>query len=113
MSWDERNSFEGSDQPGRYLLTHCDRMPSGCANPLEKNVIYIGETCSNRLKGSDRGKDIIASPDGLGLEEPRILTEVKHRQGQMGSQEVRSFWGGLRRLIYLNRWVLERGKIRS
>ncbi|HAN17034.1 MAG: restriction endonuclease [Bacteroidetes bacterium GWC2_33_15] len=47
-------------------------------------------------KGADRGKDIIASPDGLGLEEPKILVEVKHRQGQMGSQEVRSFLGGLR-----------------
>ncbi len=46
--------------------------------------------------GADRGKDIVASPDGLGLEEPKILVEVKHRQGQMGSQEVRSFLGGLR-----------------
>lgn len=47
-------------------------------------------------KGADRGKDIIASPDGLGLEEPKIMVEVKHRQGQMGSQELRSFLGGLR-----------------
>jgi len=48
------------------------------------------------LKGADRGKDIIASPDGLGLENPKIVVEVKHRQGPMGSQEVRSFLGGLR-----------------
>lgn len=47
-------------------------------------------------RGSDRGKDIIASPDGLGLEDPRILVEVKHRQGSMGSQEIRSFIGGIR-----------------
>ncbi len=47
-------------------------------------------------KGSDRGKDIIASPDGLGLENPKIVVEVKHRQGQMGSKELRSFLGGLR-----------------
>jgi restriction system protein len=47
-------------------------------------------------KGSDRGKDIIASPDGLGLEDPRILVEVKHRQGSIGAQEVRSFIGGIR-----------------
>jgi restriction system protein len=47
-------------------------------------------------KGADRGKDIIASPDGLGLENPKIVVEVKHRQGSMGSQEVRSFLGGLR-----------------
>jgi len=47
-------------------------------------------------KGADRGKDIVASPDGLGLEEPKIIVEVKHRQGSMGSQDIRSFIGGLR-----------------
>lgn len=44
--------------------------------------------------GSDRGKDIIASPDGLGFEDPRIVVEVKHRGAAMGSQEIRSFLGG-------------------
>lgn len=44
--------------------------------------------------GSDRGKDIVASPDGFGFEHPRIVVEVKHRQGQMGSQAIRSFLGG-------------------
>ncbi len=47
-------------------------------------------------KGVDRGKDIIASPDGLGLENPKIKVEVKHRSGSMGSSEIRSFLGGLR-----------------
>jgi len=47
-------------------------------------------------RGTDRGKDIIASPDGLGLENPKIVVEVKHRSGSMGSQEIRSFFGGLR-----------------
>jgi len=47
-------------------------------------------------KGSDRGRDIQASPDGLGLEEPRIIVEVKHRSGQIGAKEIRSFTGGLR-----------------
>lgn len=44
--------------------------------------------------GTDRGKDIVASPDGFGFEHPRIVVEVKHRKGQMGSQEIRSFLGG-------------------
>lgn len=44
--------------------------------------------------GADRGKDIVASPDGFGFEPPRIVVEVKHRKGQMGSNEVRSFLGG-------------------
>ncbi len=47
-------------------------------------------------KGPDRGRDIFASPDGLGLEDPRIVVEVKHRNGSMGAPEIRSFLGGLR-----------------
>lgn len=48
------------------------------------------------VKGPDRGRDIIASPDGLGLQQPRIMVEVKHRKNAMGSNEIRSFIGGLR-----------------
>lgn len=44
--------------------------------------------------GPDRGKDIIASPDGFGFENPRIVVEVKHRQNPMGSSDLRSFLGG-------------------
>ena len=44
--------------------------------------------------GSDRGVDIFASPDGLGLQEPRIFVEVKHRNGSMGADELRKFLGG-------------------
>ncbi|BCH29598.1 restriction endonuclease [Mesorhizobium sp. L-8-10] len=44
--------------------------------------------------GPDRGKDIVASPDGFGFEAPRIVVEVKHRQGAMGAQAIRSFLGG-------------------
>lgn len=43
--------------------------------------------------GADRGKDIIASPDGFGFENPRIIVEVKHRREQMSSQQIRSFIG--------------------
>lgn len=44
--------------------------------------------------GPDRGKDIVASPDGFGFEAPRIVVEVKHRKGTMGAPEIRSFLGG-------------------
>jgi len=47
--------------------------------------------------GSDRGVDVLASPDGLGLQEPRIKVEVKHRQNTaMGAPVIRSFIGNLR-----------------
>lgn len=48
-------------------------------------------------KGPDRGIDVLASPDGLGLQQPRIKAEVKHRKNtQMGSPEVRSLIATLR-----------------
>ncbi len=48
-------------------------------------------------KGVDRGVDVFASPDGLGLESPRIKVEVKHRKNTaIGSSDLRSFIGGLR-----------------
>jgi restriction system protein len=47
--------------------------------------------------GPDRGRDVIASRDGLGLEHPRIVAEVKHRPREaMGAPAIRSFVGGLR-----------------
>lgn len=48
--------------------------------------------------GSDRGKDIVASPDGLGLIDPNIVVQVKHRtKGSMGAPEIRSFIAILKR----------------
>ena len=44
--------------------------------------------------GPDRGVDIFASPDGLGLAEPRIFVEVKHRAGAIGAPDLRAFLGG-------------------
>lgn len=44
--------------------------------------------------GADRGIDILASPDGFGFESPRIVVEVKHREGATTSQLLRSFLGG-------------------
>lgn len=46
-------------------------------------------------KGGDQGRDVIASPDGLGLTSPRIIVEVKHRGNPMGAPAVHSFIGGL------------------
>lgn len=44
--------------------------------------------------GSDRGRDILASPDGFGFQQPRIAVEVKHRSGKISSDQLRSFVGG-------------------
>lgn len=45
-------------------------------------------------KGPDRGRDILATPNPLGLEDPRIHVEVKHRRGKADPGMIRSFLGG-------------------
>lgn len=54
----------------------------------------MGYKTSVSAPGPDRGVDILASPDGFGFEQPRIVVECKHRSGAMGSQQIRSFLGG-------------------
>lgn len=56
----------------------------------------IGYCARVMPKGPNGGRDIVASPDALGLESPCIVAEVKHRKGAMGAPAVRSFIGGLR-----------------
>jgi restriction system protein len=68
---------------------------------LEKLVAGIlnGMGYKTRLtpRVNDLGSDILASRDGLGLEEPRIKAEVKKRTSdKIGAPELRSFIGGLR-----------------
>lgn len=46
--------------------------------------------------GSDRGRDVVASPDGLGLLQPRVIVEVKARPREtIGAPLVRSFLAAL------------------
>lgn len=48
-------------------------------------------------RGSDLGSDIIASPDELGLEDPKIKVEVKKRaKEKISAPDIRNFIGGLR-----------------
>lgn len=62
---------------------------------LMKEILNaMGYIARRTPKGSDRGIDVMASKDGLGLEDPRIFVEVKHRQSQQGSKEIRAFLGG-------------------
>ena len=48
-------------------------------------------------KGPDRGRDVLASPDGLGFQSPRIVAEVKHRPRTPADPNmIRGLLGGLR-----------------
>ena len=46
--------------------------------------------------GADRGVDILAHPDPLGFERPRIKVQVKHRKDSVSGPEMRSFRGALK-----------------
>jgi restriction system protein len=76
-----------------------DRLSSLAWDEMQDLVAAILRAMGYKTRvspaGPDKGKDIVASPDGLGLEEPRIKVEVKHRKQPMGAQDVRSFLGGL------------------
>lgn len=42
-------------------------------------------------KPGEKGHDVRASPDGLGLVDPRIVVEVKHRESRIDKDQVASF----------------------
>lgn len=78
-----------------------DRMLALEWKEMEKLVEGIlramGYYAQGTEAGADRGRDIIASPDPLGLESPHIVVEVKHRRDTaIGAPLIRSFMGGLR-----------------
>lgn len=49
--WADRTSLSRIDAPGVYVLAHFTKPPLGHADPTTHEVIYIGETCDNSLKG--------------------------------------------------------------
>lgn len=77
-----------------------DKIAALLADEMEELLACIlramGYKAKVSPKGPDRGVDVIASPDGLGLTQPRIKAEVKHRNGSMGAPAIRSFIGALR-----------------
>ncbi len=97
---------EGTDEEVRYATFDNgierikDRILTVDPDDMERLVAGLlramGYHASVTPKGSDGGRDVVASPDALGLETPRIVCEVKHRKGAMGAPELRAFIGGLR-----------------
>ena len=75
-----------------------DRIANLTWQQLQELVAGILRAMGYRTKvsdpGPDRGVDVFASPDGLGLQEPRIFVQVKHRRGSASATEIRSFLGG-------------------
>lgn len=76
----------------RVLDLEWDQMEALTAGLLRAMEYYARITA----RGPDGGRDVIATPDALGLESSYIVAEVKHRKNAMGTPEIRSFIGVLR-----------------
>lgn len=95
-SVESQKLLEDTEARGRSFIE--DRVSKLAWDDMQELIAGILRAMGYKTRiakaGPDRGADIFASPDGLGFETPRIVVEVKHRQGSMGSKEVRSFLGG-------------------
>jgi len=74
------------------ILDDSDDLPPPEELDLVAGVLRaMGYRTTVSAPGADRGVDIFASPDGLGLQEPRIFVEVKHRnETTMGAEKAGS-----------------------
>jgi len=76
------------------LVSHLD--PYEFQDLVAALLRAMGFRAVSTLPGPDRGVDIIAHPDALGFERPRIKAQVKHRKGSVGGPEMRAFIATLR-----------------
>lgn len=87
----EARAFEGvKDQVSQLGWDDMEKLVAGVLRAMGYKTRFTPS-------GGDRGRDIIASPDGLGFDNPRILVEVKHRKGRIGADQLRSFIAGCHR----------------
>lgn len=94
-AWEElRTSF--LEKAGQFIEDRIAALDPYAMQDLVAGILRaLGYRTQVSPKGSDLGRDIFASPDGLGLEQPRIFVEVKHRPTtQVSAPELRSFLGG-------------------
>lgn len=55
-------------------------------------LLVMGYKTIVSFLGSDSRKDVTASPDGLGLEDPVIILELEHRiNSSMSASGIRNF----------------------
>ena len=45
FAWQERDQIPECHLPGLYALAHFKKPPTGSADPLNSDVVYIGQSC--------------------------------------------------------------------
>ena len=87
-SWAHRNSLDDKDRSGVYLIGRFEQPPpAGPADPLEKNIVYIGESAEGRFQS--RWRAFARSAFGVG---------GKHR----GGRRYREKFGGDSSVLYVS-----------
>ena len=76
------------------LISHLD--PYDFQDLVAALLRAMGYRAVSTAPGPDRGVDIIAHPDALGFERPRVKAQVKHRTSTVGGPEMREFIATLR-----------------
>ncbi len=103
VSWSERSSLRGMGLPGIYLLGRFSKPPSGKASPIEKRIIYIGETSRSKL-GKRLREFHYTAFDGRG-DHPggRLYRRAYHDEGERLFTAIAPVKGlaGTRRAIFL------------
>jgi restriction system protein len=94
---DELDPFESVADEAALRIA--DRIGQLAWDDMQRLVAALLRAMGYRTEiaptGPDRGRDIFASPDGFGFEQPRIAVEVKHRLGEkVDAPALRSFLGG-------------------
>ncbi len=75
-------------------ITHMD--PFDFEELVAALLRAMGYFASRTAEGADRGVDVIAQSDALGLESPRIKVQVKQRSQRAGAVDLRNFIATLR-----------------
>jgi restriction system protein len=89
---------ETFQRANEFIEDQIDRLSPAQMQELVAGLLRaMGYRTSVAEAGPDRGVDVFASPDGLGLQDPRIFVEVKHRTAATGAPQIRSFLGGRRK----------------
>jgi len=99
---EEEETFDFlAETQGQAEALIADHIESLAWDDFELLVAAVLRTLGFRTKlskrGADGGYDIVAHPDALGFEEPRVKVEVKHRKGAMGGPDVRNFRSTVRK----------------
>jgi len=91
-------SAETFEKANEFIEDQIDALDWAQMQELVAGILRaMGYRTNVSEPGPDRGVDVFASKDGLGLEEPRIFVEVKHRNRQIDAKDIRAFVGGRRK----------------